>query len=78
MYGRLNELVQLCFMKKNGQHRYRNGQLLFINNTDSNKNFTETDMIKMIECLIDNILVIWQRISQQSDSSCAHHVPLFL
>jgi hypothetical protein len=72
--NKLRELVQLCFIKKNGQRRYthtfaRKGQILFYknNHSDSTKMFSETDIINMLEFLIDSIFVIFGgRIFQQT------------
>jgi len=64
---RLRELVQLCFIKKNGQRRYKYPVLgrdrsYFVkkkkNHSDSTKKFSETDIINIFEILIDNIFVI--------------------
>ena len=72
--NKLRELVQLCFIKKNGQRRYthtfaRKGQTLFYknNHSDSTKMFSETDIINMLEFLIDSIIVIFVgRVFQQT------------
>ena len=72
--NKLRELDQLCFIKKNGQRRYthtfaRKGQILFYknNHSDSTKMFSETDIINMLEFLIDSIFVIFGgRIFQQT------------
>ena len=63
---KLRELVQLCFMKKNDQRRYKQLVLgrdisYFANKKhyDSTKKFSETDIINMLECLIDNIFVMF-------------------
>jgi hypothetical protein len=58
-HSRLNdilwELVQLCFMKKNGQHRYKclvlgRDRSYFVKiHSDSSKEFSETDIINMLE-----------------------------
>ena len=61
---KLRELVQLCFIKKNGQRRYKYlvlgmDRYYFVkNHSDSTKTFSETDIINMLEFLIDNIFVI--------------------
>ena len=58
---RLKELVQMCFMKKNGQRRYkylvlgRDRSYLKNKHSDSTKRFSETDIFNMFEFLIDNI-----------------------
>ena len=62
---RLRELVQLSFIEKNSQRSaiYRKGQILFCRrkntHSDSTKKFSETDIINMLEILIDNILVMF-------------------
>ena len=62
---RLRELVQLSFIKKNSQRSaiYRKGQILFCRrqkpHSDSTKKFSETDIINMLEFLIDNILAMF-------------------
>jgi hypothetical protein len=58
-HSRLNdilwELVQLCFMKKNGQHRYkcrvlgRDRSYFVKKHSDSSKEFSKTDIINMLE-----------------------------
>ena len=60
------ELFKLCFIKKNGQRRYKyialgRDRSYFgkKNNSDSTKKFSETDIIKMLECLIDNVFVMF-------------------
>ena len=56
---KLRELVQLCFMKKNGQRRYkylvlgRDRSYVVKKHSDSTKKF-----INMLEFLIDNIFVM--------------------
>ena len=58
---KLKELVLLCFIKKNGQLRYkylvlgRDKSYFVKNHSDSNKKISETDIIKMLDFLIDNI-----------------------
>ena len=62
---KLNELVQLCFMKKNGERRYRylvlgKDKPYFVkNHSDSKKKYSEVDIIRMLEFLIDNIFVVF-------------------
>ena len=63
---KLRELVQLCFIKKNGQ---RGCKYLVLGmdrsyfckkkHSNSTKKFSETDIIKMLELLIDNIFVFF-------------------
>ena len=61
---RLRELVQLCFIKKNGKRRYKYlvlGRDIYYfakKHSDSTKKFAETDIINMLEFLIDNTFVI--------------------
>ena len=62
---KLRELVQLCFIKKNDQRRYKylvlgRNRSYFVNkNTLFLPEFSETDIINMLEFLIDNIFVIF-------------------
>ena len=62
---KLRELVQLCFIKKNVQRRYkylvlgRDRSYFVKNHSDSTKKFSETDIINMLEFLIDNIYFIF-------------------
>jgi hypothetical protein len=62
---KLRVLVQLCFIKKNGQRRYtylvlgRDRSYFVKMHSDSTKKFSETDIINMLEFLIDNIFVIF-------------------
>ena len=78
---RLRDLVQLCFIKKNGQHRSKYLALgrdisYFVKNknkkqkktpSDSTKKFSETDIISMLGFLIDNIFVMLDvRVFQQT------------
>jgi hypothetical protein len=86
---RIKELVQLCFLTQNVQRRYKylvsgRDKSYF----DSTKKFSETDIINMLEFLIDNILFYaWlsclstnSRISywNQLCSPSCQLVPLFL
>ena len=54
------KLVQLCFIKKNGQRRYkylvlgRDRSYFVKHHSDSTKKFSETDIFNMLELLIDN------------------------
>jgi hypothetical protein len=77
---RLRELVQLCFIKKNGQRRYkylvlgRDRSYFVKKHSDSTKKFSETDIINMLEFLIDNIFAMFGgRIFQQTVG-----IPLFV
>ena len=58
------------FQKKNGQRRYKYlvlGRDRFYYHSDSIKKFSETDIINMLEFLIDNIFVIFGgRVFQQT------------
>ena len=72
---KLRELVQLCFIKRNDQRRHKylvlgRGRSYFVkkkNHSDSTKKFSETDIINMLEFLIDNIFVIFGgRVFQQT------------
>ena len=61
---RLRELVQLCFIKKNSQRRYKylvlgRGTSYFVKkpHSDSTKKFSETDIINMLKFMIDNIFL---------------------
>jgi hypothetical protein len=71
---KLRDLVQLCFIKKNGQRRYKylvlgRDRSYFVKyHSDSTKKFSETDIFNMLEFVIDNILVmLGGRIFQQTD-----------
>jgi hypothetical protein len=63
--NKLREFVQLCFIKKNGQRRYkylvlgRDRSYFVKHHSDSTKKFSETDIFNMLEFLIDNIFVVW-------------------
>jgi hypothetical protein len=70
---KLRELVQLYFIKKNGQRRYKyivlgRDRSYFVNHhSDSTKQFSETDIFNMLEFLIDNIFVMFgRRVFQQT------------
>ena len=62
---KLKELVQLCFVKKNGVRRYKylvlgRDKAYFVKtHSDSNKKFSEDDIIRMLEFFIDNIFVVF-------------------
>ena len=80
---KLRELVQLCFINKNGQHRYkylvlgRDRSSFVKQHSDSTKKFSETDIFNMLEFLIDNIFAMFGgRVFQQTvgismSTSCA-------
>ena len=70
---KLRELVQLCFIEKNGQHRYkylvpgRDRSYFVKKHSDSTKKFSEIDIINMLEFLIENIFIIFgERVFQQT------------
>jgi hypothetical protein len=82
---KLRELVQLCSIKKNGQRRYTylvvgEDRSYFVKkHSDSTKKFSETDIINILEFLIDNIFVIFGgRVFQQTVCipMCTNCVPL--
>ena len=92
---RSRKLIQLYSIKKNGQRRYKYIVLgrdlsYFVKkkHSDSTNKFTETDIINMLEFLIDNIFVIFGgRVFQQTVgipighklcSSSRRLVPLFV
>ena len=84
--SRLRELVQLCFIKKNSKRKYKyivlgRDRSYFV------KKHSETDIINMLEFLIDNIFAIFGgRVFQHSRqtygyklcSSSRRLVPLFV
>jgi hypothetical protein len=55
----------MCFIKKNGQRRYkylvlgRDSSYFVKYYSDSIKKFSESDIINMLEFLIDNIFVVF-------------------
>ena len=66
-------MVQLCFIKKNDQRRYKYLVLgrdtsYFVNNhSDSTRKFSETDIITMLKFVIDNIFAMFGgRVFQQT------------
>ena len=70
---KLKELVQLCFIKRNGQRRYKYlvlgmDKYYFVKlQSDSNRKFSETDIINMLDFVIDNIFVMFGgRVFQQT------------
>ena len=62
---KLRELVQLCFIKKNGQCRCtylvlgRHISYFVKHHCDSTKKFSETDIFNILEFLIDNIFAMF-------------------
>ena len=81
-------MVQLCFIKKNGQRRYkylvlgRDRSYFVKHQSDSTKKLSETDIFNMLEFLIDNIFVMFGgRVFQQTlpiGTNCALLADLFL
>ena len=64
---RLQELVQLCFIKRNGQRRYKyivfgRDKTYYVKTTDSTKPFSETDIIKMAEFVMFGGIVFQQTV----------------
>jgi hypothetical protein len=81
----------MCFIKKNGQRRYkylvlgRDSSYFVKYYSDSIKKFSESDIINMLEFLIDNIFVVFggrsfqQIVSMPMGTSYAHFLAdLFL
>ena len=62
---KLRELVQLCFIKRNGQRKYqylvigRHISYLVKHHSDSTKKFSETDIFNMLEFFIDKIFAMF-------------------
>ena len=92
---RLRELVQPCHIKKNGRRRYKYLVLgrdisYFVkkkkkkNRSDSTKKFSDTDIINMLEFLIDNIFamaggrVFQQTVGIPMGTNCSLLADLFL
>ena len=80
--NKLKELVQLCFIKNNDQSRYnylilgKNKSGIVKSHCDSTITFSETDIIKMPEFLIDNVYcclvdVFFKTIDIHMDTNCA-------
>ena len=79
----LKVLVQLCFINKNGQRRYKylvlgSDRLYFVKyHSDSTKKFSEIDIISMLEFLINNIFAMFggrvfqQTVGKPMSTSCA-------
>ena len=69
---RLTELIQQCFIKQNGQHRYKTlcqerTDRIWLKPNYSTQNFPETDIINMLEFVIYNIFaMIGRRVFQQT------------
>ena len=69
----MDKLRELCFIKKNGQRRYKylvlgKDRPFFVkHHSDSTKKFSETDIFNMLEFLIDNIFAMFGgRVFQQT------------
>ena len=90
---KLRELVQLCFIKRNGQRRYKylvqgRDRSYFVKRlSDSTKKFSESNIISMLQFFIDNIFAMFSgRVFQHSRhtngyklcSSSRRLVPLFV
>ena len=83
---KLKELVLLYFVKQNGQRRYkylvlgRNKSYFVKDHSDSNKKFSESDIIKMLDFLIDNIFVTFggRVFNRLSAFQWEQTVPLYL
>ena len=63
--SRLATIIRNSFLHKNGNRRYqylvlgREGPYFVKENSDSKNNYTEEDIIKMLEFLVDNIFVVF-------------------
>ena len=83
--GKLRELVQLFFIKKNGQRRCKYLVLgreisYFVSkkiHSDSTKKFSETDIISMLEFLIDSKFLLDVFFNRQSACIWVQTVLLF-
>ena len=71
--SRLKTLIQQCFFKRSGERRYKylvlgKDKPYFVkNHTDSNRKYSEEDIVRMLDFLIDNIFVEFGgRIFQQT------------
>jgi hypothetical protein len=71
--NKIRDLVQLCFIKKNDQRRYKylllgsDRSYVVKHHCDSTKKFSVTDIFNMLECLIDNIFAMFGgRVFQQT------------
>ena len=69
---KLREVLQLCFIKKNGERRYKyivleRDRSYFVkkNHSDSTKKFSEIDFINMLEFLINIFVIFGGRVFQQ-------------
>ena len=67
LQDKLRVLVQLCFIKRNDQRRYiylvlgRDISYFVKHHSDSTKQFFETYIFNILECLIDKIFVMFDR-----------------
>ena len=63
--ARLKDLIFQCFFNKNGKRRYKylvlgyNSTYFVKTHTDSANKYTEVDIVKMLDFLIDNIFVVF-------------------
>lgn len=63
--ARLKDLIFQCFFSKNGKRRYKylvtgyNSTYFVKTHTDSDKRYTEVDIVNMVNFLIDNIFVVF-------------------
>ena len=91
MKSKLKEIINQCFFHKNGNHRFQyvvigyKDTYFVRDHTDAPQKYSDADVIKMLEYLIDNIFVEFGgRIFQQTigipmDTNCAPlHADLFL
>jgi hypothetical protein len=71
--SRLKELIQLCFIKKNGQRRYkylvlgRDRSYFVKHHSDSTKKFSETDIFNKLE-----FLRIKEQVGEKRSTVCTH------
>jgi hypothetical protein len=87
---KLRELVELSFIKKNGQRRYtylllgRNRSYCVKYHSDFTKKISETDIFNLFEILIDNLFAMFggrvfqQRVDIPMGTNCALLADLFL
>ena len=65
--SRLKDLITHCFFYTNGKRRYKyivlghQLKLIFKGHPDSTTKFTETDIVSILELLLDNIFVVFVR-----------------
>ena len=82
--SRLATIIRNSFIHKNGNRRYkflvlgREGPYFVKEHSDSKNNYTEDDIIKMLEFLVENIFVVFggnvfqQIIGNPMGTNCAH------